>query len=240
MKNLTRLSSVCTVSAVLLGSAQLGVAQGSLQNVSARATIATSNCSTALCQPATGPSPCNNGAGPNPDTISASVSMCQVNGALRVIGAGTGFRFGTTYISLVYFNGNVGTCSRFPDGVTPTLQNLPQADPDFASMMLGIWQVNLDGSATLAVAKQAPVLGLQNYKTVSIREVQTPNVSCYNTGFDPAPQLNALRACGSLTFGAACSQSDVCAALCQINPSICTTNIIDPAVCAAVPSPPPN
>jgi len=104
-----------------------------------------------------------------------------------------------TYISLLYKNGNTATCSRFPAGVAPTLQNIPQADSDFASMFLGFWKVNADGTATLTVNKQATVLGLNNYGSVSVREMQPPNMPCYDCGNDPAPQLNALRACGSLT-----------------------------------------
>jgi hypothetical protein len=83
--------------------------------------------------------------------------------------------------------------------VSPTLQNLAQADSDFASMHLGFWVVKPDGTATLIVDKQAPLTGLNNYKTVSVREMQSPNVACYDCGNDPAPQLNALRACGALT-----------------------------------------
>lgn len=120
-------------------------------------------------------------------------------GTLRVRGSGTGFQFGKTYVSLLYLNGNTATCSRFPAGVAPTLQNLPQADSDFASMHLGFWVVSTDGSATLTVDKQATVTGLDKYKTVSVREMQSPNAACYDCGNDPAPQLNALRACGALT-----------------------------------------
>jgi hypothetical protein len=83
--------------------------------------------------------------------------------------------------------------------VAPTLQNLPLADSDFASMHLGFWVVLPDGSATLTVDKEATVPGLYNYHTVSVREMQPPNATCFNCGLDPAPQLNALRACGALT-----------------------------------------
>jgi len=155
--------------------------------------------------------PCNNGAGPNPANIQASVTLCEtvpfgttytgppVIGTLSVRGSGTGFQFGKTYVSLLYLNGNTATCSRFPAGVPPTLQNLPQADSDFASMHLGFWVVKPDGTATLTVDKEATVSGLYNYHTVSVREMQPPNAACFNCGLDPAPQLNALRACGALT-----------------------------------------
>jgi hypothetical protein len=97
----------------------------------------------------------------------------------------------------------VKTCSRFPATVFPTLENaanpLSGVDNDFASMMLGFWKVYPDGSATLDVAKQATISGLNNYFTVSVREIQPPNLTCFNCGLDPAPQLNALRACGALT-----------------------------------------
>jgi hypothetical protein len=116
-----------------------------------------------------------------------------------VRGSGAGFQFGKTYVSLLYLNPNTATCSRFPAGVAPTLQNLAQADSDFASMHLGFWVVLPDGTAILTVDKQATVTGLHNYKTVSVREMQSPNVACYDCGNDPAPQLNALRACGALT-----------------------------------------
>jgi hypothetical protein len=173
-------------------------------------TIQTSNCNSStsvppgLCQPA---SACNNGAGPNPDNIKASITLYETPnylcdgsaGTLTVSGTGTGFRFGATYVSLIYLNGTVSTCSRFPVGMAPTLQNIPNADNDFASMHLGFWVVLPDGSATLNVVKQPTVKGLNNYQTVSVREMQPPNVSCFNYSLDPAPQLNALRACGLLT-----------------------------------------
>lgn len=178
---------------------------------SGTASIATANCngSGGLCQPAPA---CNNGGGPNPVNIQASVTLCETrpfgkeinpntpsSGILRVRGTGTGFQFGKTYVSLLYLNGNTATCSRFPAGVSPTLENLPQADSDFASMHLGFWVVSPDGSAILAVDKQATVTGLSSYKTVSVREMQSPNLACFNPALDPAPQLNALRACGALT-----------------------------------------
>lgn len=161
------------------------------------AMMTTTNCSgsTGACQSAPA---CNNGAGPNPSSIQATVKVCEVSGVLRARGSGTGFRPGGNYISLIYLNGNPSTCSRFPAGVAPTIQNLPQADNDFASMMLGFWNVYADGSATLEVTKQATATGLANYNSMSIREVQAPNVACYNAGLDPAAQLNALRACGPL------------------------------------------
>jgi hypothetical protein len=103
------------------------------------------------------------------------------------------------YISLLYKNSTVSTCSRFPAGMTPYLQNIPFADSDFASMMLGFWQVNTNGTATLTVNKQATVTGLDNYSTISVREMQPVNTGCFQCLLDPAPQLNALRACGTLT-----------------------------------------
>lgn len=177
---------------------------------SGTASISTANCSGAggLCQ---GAPACNNGAGPNPANIQASVTVCETVpfgtaysgpaavGTLTIRGTGTGFQFGKTYVSLLYLNGNTATCSRFPAGVPPTLQNLPQADSDFASMHLGFWVVQPDGTATLTVNKEATVTGLYNYNTVSVREMQPPNAACFNCALDPAPQLNALRACGALT-----------------------------------------
>ena len=177
---------------------------------SGTASISTANCSGAggLCQAAPA---CNNGAGPNPANIQATVTLCEqrldapggVGTVLTVRGTGTGFQFGKTYVSLLYLNGNTATCSRFPAGVPPTLQNLPQADSDFASMHLGFWVVKPDGTAILAVDKEATVTGLYNYHTVSVREMQPPNVACFDCGNDPAPQLNALRACGALTVAPA-------------------------------------
>jgi hypothetical protein len=177
---------------------------------SGNATISTANCNAAggLCQAAPA---CNNGAGPNPDNIQATVTLCETRllgtvltgvpstGTLRIRGTGRGFQFGKTYVSLLYLNGNTATCSRFPAGVSPTLQNLLLADSDFASMHLGFWVVLPDGQAVLNVDKEATVTGLFNYQTVSVREMQPPNAACYNCGLDPAPQLNALRACGALT-----------------------------------------
>lgn len=105
------------------------------------APITTGNCNSAgttppgLCQPDPA---CNGGAGPNPDNISATLTLCEVSasspvvdssirsgparssGTLRVRGTGTGFRFGKTYISLIYQNGNTATCSRFPVGIAAT------------------------------------------------------------------------------------------------------------------------
>jgi hypothetical protein len=66
-------------------------------------------------------------------------------------------------------------------------------------MHLGFWVVMPDGSAILTVDKEATLTGLFNYRTVSVREMQPPNAACFNCGLDPAPQLNALRACGALT-----------------------------------------
>lgn len=177
--------------------------------------IRTTNCNSTtstppgLCQPAPA---CNGGAGPNPDNIQASVELCEASatnslgggprlGTLVGSGTGTGFRPGVTYISLIYLNGNTATCSRFPFGVPATLQNLPRADSDFASMFLGFWKVDANGVGTLTVAKQATLLGLNNYGSISVRETQLPNVACYDCGNDPAPQFNALRACGTLTVG---------------------------------------
>ena len=187
----------------LLGSARLGVAQGRIQFWSGQATISTANCSGAggLCQPAPA---CNNGAGPNPDTISASVTLCEVSvqvqpiqnsstwvgsGTLAGRGAGTGFRFGATYISVISFDSDTATC-----GSGTHLKT------DVYSTVLGIWKVNPDGTATLSVDTQATVWGLNKYGTVSVREMQPPNATCFNCGLDPAPQLNALRACGALTI----------------------------------------
>jgi hypothetical protein len=212
---------------LLLGSVQVGVDQTGIQNWFGQATISTENCSGAggLCQGGDptacsgGPGPncpaCNNGAGPNPAAtgpnptpIQATVTLCESRvggvGTLAISGTGTGFVFGKTYVSLLYFNGNTATCSRFPattPPTPPTLQNIPLADNDFGSMHLGFWVVNPDGSgrATLNVVKQATVSGLNNYKPVSVREMQPPNLQCFNCGLDPAPQLNALRACGALT-----------------------------------------
>ena len=182
-------------------------------------TISTANCANpspspgGLCQAAPA---CNNGAGPNPANIQATVELCEARplgadlgpGILRVRGTGTGFQFGKTYVSLLYLNGNTATCSRFPAGVSPTLQNLLLADSDFASMHLGFWVVLPDGTATLAVEKEATLTGLYNYHTVSVREMQPPNAACFNCGLDPAPQLNALRACGALTV----VQTAICSA----------------------------
>lgn len=66
-------------------------------------------------------------------------------------------------------------------------------------MHLGFWVVKPDGTGILIVDKEATVPGLNNYHTVSVREMQPPNTACYNCALDPAPQLNALRACGALT-----------------------------------------
>ena len=183
------------------------------------ATITTTNCSSStstpagLCQPAPA---CNGGAGPNPVNITATVTVCEARtgtaGELTVVGGGTGFEFGKTYVSLLYKNPNVATCSRFPAGVDATLENainpLSGVDNDFASMHLGFWVVRPDGSATLNLTKQATVTNLRNYATVSVREMQPPNLNCFNTARDPAPQLNALRACGALTVVRAESASD--------------------------------
>jgi hypothetical protein len=212
MKSSLWIFSGFTTFVLLLGSTKVGVAQdGKPQVFSAQAAdIETANCSgsNGLCQPAPA---INNGAGPAPAgvNIQASVTLCEITGGtLSGSGTGTGFQFGKTYISLLYKNGNTATCSRFPatsPPTPPTLQNIPLADNDFASMMLGFWVVNPNGTATLTVAKQATVSGLWNYATVSVREMQPPNTATYQTGLDPAPQLNALRACGSLTVVSGCS-----------------------------------
>ena len=69
-------------------------------------------------------------------------------------------------------------------------------------MFLGFWvrdpEPNPTGHATLHVDKTATALGLNNYTTLSVRETQPPNMACYDCGNDPAPQFNALRACGAL------------------------------------------
>lgn len=224
-----RLFLICATFTLLLGIAGSAFAQAPLVNVSATAQVTTGACSGSggACQQ----SGCNNGAGPNPQTISATVSLCQVNGVLRVVGVGNGFTFGKgkVYVSLLYKNGNTATCSRFPNGVAATRDNATNpasgVDNDFASMMLGVWQVLPDGSAKLIVSKEAPVPGLQNYGTVSVREVQLTQVAnaCYRPDLDPAPQLNALRACGGLVLGPPCAANDVCTSLCAVDPRICDT-----------------
>lgn len=183
-----------------------------LDYFSGQATISTGNCNSSsstppgLCQPAPAP---NGGAGPNPDIIEARVMLCETrttsqvgSGQLTVVGGGTGFKFGKTYVSLLYKNPSVSTCSRFPAGVDATLENttnpLSGVDNDFASMHLGFWVVSPDGSATLNVTKQATLTGLNDYATVSVREMQPLN-EYFDRTRDPAPQLNALRACGALT-----------------------------------------
>lgn len=251
MKRSMWISRACFVSALYLGTAGAAFAQAT-QDISAVAQVTTAACSGAACQPESAPTPgrFNNGAGPNPATINVTVSLCQVNGMLRGVGAGDGFEFGKTYVSLIYKNPTVGTCSRAPDRLTPLpLANIadPSVDNDFASMMLGIWRVNPDGSGILIVNKEAPVTGLQNYRTVSVREVQVPDVvKYYRTDLDPAPQLNALRACGTLTFGPACSGNYVCQSLCESNARVCDAikfigslfgNTMN--VCGPVPTPTP-
>jgi hypothetical protein len=187
-----------------------------VQIYSGTATINTANCSGTggLCQASPA---CNGGAGGNPDNITARVDLCEVAasvdsdgvlrniGTLTVRGTGSGFRPGVTYVSLLYKNSNTATCSRFPAGVAPTLQNMAQADSDFASMHLGFWVIDASGNGTLTVDKEATIPGLNKYATVSVREMQPPNPACYNCGNDPAPQLNALRACGALTVTPATS-----------------------------------
>lgn len=241
MRSLSWLFCLVATLSIWLGSGNSSLAQA-LEDVSGNATdITTANCSAGACTPA-GP---NGGAGPNPATIAASVSLCQVGGVLRGMGTGTGFQFGKTYISLLYKNGNVTTCSRFPDDVPPTLANASnpdsRVDNDFASMMLGIWQVKPDGSATLVVAKQAPATGLRNYKTVSVREIQLaqPASPVYRPDLDPAPQLNALRACGSLALGPACY--NVCDTLCAKNWPTCNLEPgLKELVCGPLPTPAPQ
>lgn len=240
--------------ALVIGTASPAFAQGPLENISAVVEVTAAACSGTGCQPATTPTPgptpgapasgqCNNGAGPNPVKIEATVSLCQVNGVLRGIGRGINFEVGKTYVSLLYKNPDTGTCSRAPStpGFTPLLlQNAadPSVDSDFASMMLGIWVVAPDGTGTLIVNKQAPVTGLQNYRTVSVREVQAPNVACYQAGFDPAPQLNALRACGLISFGPACSITNVCDSLCLYGAKVCVGDILKQYTAVCDPLPP--
>jgi hypothetical protein len=189
-----------TIFGLLLGSAHTVLTQEVIPaGANYEGIISTANCTVAggLCQ---GDPACNGGAGPNPDNIQAVVELChnEWTETLSVSGSGTGFRFGKIYISLIYQNGNTATCSRFPNGVPATLANIPLADSDFASMMLGFWVVKPDGSATLKVTKQSPTIYGLKYNSISVREMQPPNVTCYNTNNDPAPQLNALRACGPL------------------------------------------
>lgn len=225
MRGLKWIHSLFGICSLLVGSAQVVLTQtptppptigtpAPLEYFSGQATITTGNCNRSssappgLCQPAPA---CNGGAGPNPDNIEVRVALCETRtkttpaggGQLTVVGQGTGFQFGKTYVSLLYRNPNVATCSRFPAGVDPTVENttnpLSGVDNDFASMHLGFWRVSPDGSATLNVTKQATVSGLSDYKTVSVREIQAVNAACFDRGLDPAPQLNALRACGPLT-----------------------------------------
>lgn len=211
-----------------------------------KASVITDNCNKdgvppnkGVCQPKDSPGQDNGGAGPNPDKIAASVEMCESGGTLTVRGSGSGFRFGGTYISLIYFNPNTNTCARFPDNVPPTLANatnpLSGVDNDFASMMLGVWTVLPDGSAFLNVTKQKTLTGLGNYGSVSVREVQPINRDFVNVNNDPAPQLNALRACGRLEKGVSetgvfegCGFTieipDVCAIMQRIDPTtVCIT-----------------
>jgi hypothetical protein len=207
------ISSLLIMSGCLIGSARVGVGQDTPYAFYGEAVIDTANCNVinGTCQ-ATG---ANGGAGPNPaaspgPAIQAQVTMCEIaGGTLHVRGHGTGFQVGKTYVSLLYKNGNTATCSRFPPGVDATLTNAMDpnsgVDNDFASMHLGIWVVLPDGSATLTIDKQATIAGLQNYGTVSVREMQPPNKDYFDQTRDPAPQLNALRACGPLSVVPACS-----------------------------------
>ncbi len=214
MKRMKWAFAVIAAVTVFLGSTHRGITQGTLiDNVYASGTINTANCNQAPSGSCQGGSAANGGAGPNLDNIQATVSLCEVDGRLTGNGTGTGFRFGKTNISLLYKNGNTATCSRFPDNVPATLQNaanpLSGVDNDFASMMLGIWVVNRDGTATLTVAKQGTAAGLRNYGSVSVREIQTPSPTYYNTNNDPAPQLNALRACGAVAVRGQCFSGGV-------------------------------
>src|SRR5919109_1062398 len=72
------LTTILTIT-LWLGSAPTARAQASVSFWSGSAmSISTANCNGAggLCQPAPA---CNNGAGPNPDNISASVTLCEVS-----------------------------------------------------------------------------------------------------------------------------------------------------------------
>jgi hypothetical protein len=234
MRSFKSILSIVTTFYLLLATRHAALSQVVAPGVSVSGDIRTGNCNVAgatpnngLCQ-AVG---CNGGAGPNPDNIQASIALCEYNGVLYGVGSGTGFRFGKTYVSLIYQNGNTNTCSRFPDGVAPTLQNLPQGDSDFASMHLGIWVVKPDGSGILVVRKQATVPGLQNYGSVSVREMQAPNLACFDPMRDPAPQLNALRACGALTIGPACNSSLGGGGGCNLIESLCNICRTNPEIC---------
>src|SRR5438105_2120423 len=120
---------LCAIFALLLGSAPAYAQLQLFTPYSGTANILTSNCNSNAsnpprsCQPA--PS-CNNGAGPNPDNISASITLHACGGHLTGSGSGSGFRPGATYTSFLYKNSQ--TCSRYPGGMTPYVVNIPYAD----------------------------------------------------------------------------------------------------------------
>lgn len=165
-----------------------------------------------LCQPNNPSQP----GGNNPSFITATITMVDNGITLKAVGSGTGFTFGRTYVSLLYLNPTVQTCSRFPKGQPAQTVNAANADSDFNSMFVGFWEVEPDGTATLneAPGKLSPLgnpnvggtRGLPAYGTVSVREAaggalagQTNAIATnVSGGADVPPNIFALRACGVL------------------------------------------
>jgi hypothetical protein len=177
-------------------------------------TLTTANCSTSpgLCQQNNPSQPGGNNDNPF-TTITATMVFADNGTTLTGYGVGTGFVPGRSYVSLVYLNPNVQTCSRFPAGQQALTSNIANADNDFASMYLGMWSVDNNGYGSFQVFPNKPTPvggtrlgGFPAYGTVSVREIlggvldgQTnPIVSNIQAGKDIPPNIFALRACGSL------------------------------------------
>lgn len=185
---------------------------GRPNTITRSSTLSTANCAAAggLCQRNNPGQPAGNNTDPD---INATMVFADDGTTLTGYGVGSGFVPGRSYVSLIYLNPNVATCSRFPAGQSATTTNIANADNDFASMYLGMWSVDDNGFGSFQVFPNKPTPiggtslgGFAAYGTVSVRELlggvydnQTnPIVNNITAGKDIPPNVFALRACGSL------------------------------------------
>ena len=185
-----------------------------LNTVNRHSTLSGANCATppgGLCQQY---NPSQPGGSNDPFApISATMVFADNGTTLTGYGVGTGFLPGRSYVSLIYLNPNVQTCSRFPAGQPATTTNTANADNDFASMYLGMWSVDNNGNGSFQVFPNKPTPvggtslgGFPAYGTVSVREIlggvannqATAIVTNISGGKDVPPNIFALRACGAL------------------------------------------
>lgn len=158
----------------------------------------------------------NAGAGPNPDFLEAMITLVDDGSILTATGTGTGFRTDAIgYVSLIYTNPQVASCSRFPPEQAAHTVNTRNGDNDYVSMFVGRWVLDPDTdndgrtTGTLNAVKPTPLGsmadgsaqgggGLAAYQTLGIREPSGFSDDFIFITNDLPPMINPLRACGAL------------------------------------------